>query len=191
MRGLDWSETRPVILRLVSPMNVEASELAKALVTSPGQSQPIMMFSAPPMRGMASVVVPILGTIAPVWYVDHGRPWPMQGIHLDPPEWHWECPSCRRQYVSHELRPHTPMHPCGEHSGFEMPYARVEAGAAGLGKHAVIHKVIEREDWIGQEHGIPIVGGTAVMAVRTERADGSYDTHIFAPVAKADARGWS
>ena len=50
----------------------------------------------------------------------------------------------------------------------------------------VRHMPVERADYIGRERGVRHDNrGRAVMAVRTERADGSNDTAVFAPTAYA------
>lgn len=108
----------------------------------------------------------------------------MAAVILTPPERHWECPSCHQQHITRDPRPHTPMHRCAAHAGLDMPYAEVHGRAQQLARGAVTHRLIERGDWIGQEVGIPIVAGRAVMAVHTERADG-HDTHVYAPTAVA------
>jgi hypothetical protein len=96
------------------------------------------------------------------------------------PEQRWECPSCGAQHVTHEARPHTPFHPCPKVNGFTTPYARVH----GRELVGVVHRVVEREDYIGSERVQTDGAGRPVMAIRTERADG-YDTHVFAPTATA------
>ncbi len=99
---------------------------------------------------------------------------------LDPTK-RWECPSCGHQHVTREARPHTPMHPCPRLKGVIAPYVEV---TDALVKHSVRHVVVEREDFIGNELGVATDDeGRAVMAVRTERADGSNDCHVFAPLA--------
>jgi hypothetical protein len=42
----------------------------------------------------------------------------------------------------------------------------------------VHHKVIYREDYVGQERGLVYKDGKPVMALQTEREDG-YDTIVF------------
>lgn len=63
-----------------------------------------------------------------------------------------------------------------------VPY--VEVHGVEFKKHSARHVAVGREDYEGDEKGVTHDGdGRAVMAVRTERADGSYDTHVFAPAA--------
>jgi hypothetical protein len=75
------------------------------------------------------------------------------------------------------------MHPCKALSGFLAPFARVD----GSDLQGVVHRVVEREDYIAGEHVRLDGEGRPVMAIRTERADG-YDTHVYAPTATATAR---
>ena len=98
------------------------------------------------------------------------------------PEQRWQCPTCDLQHVTRQAQPHVPMHPCKGLSGFLTPFARVD----GSDLHGVVHRVIEREDYIGTERVRLDVDGRPVMAIRTERADG-YDTHVFAPTATIGA----
>ena len=98
------------------------------------------------------------------------------------PEFHWECPACGRQYVTHEMRPHTPLHPCGKHAGLATPYAPVQGKAEGLKKHSVRIVINEREDWIGAED-VQYHQGRPIMNMVTERADGSNDIRVYAPTA--------
>lgn len=88
----------------------------------------------------------------------------------------WECPSCGGQHVTHEPRPHVPMHPCKGLGGLLAPFVEVHGD---LVKGSVQHRVVEREDYVGDEQGVPMIDGRPIMAVRTERADGSNDVHVF------------
>jgi hypothetical protein len=66
-----------------------------------------------------------------------------------------------------------------------VPFVEVVSNA-GIPKHSMRHVVVERGDFIGSEVGVRHdAEGKAVMAVLTERADGSHDTHVFAPAARA------
>lgn len=44
-------------------------------------------------------------------------------------------------------------------------------------------RMVEREDYIGDEVGINIVGGKAIMAAETRHADGRNDLVVFPGVA--------
>ena len=97
----------------------------------------------------------------------------------------WECPSCAFQHVTDQPGALTPMHPCPGHAGVEVPLVGVQTNA-GLRRGMVRHVVAERGDMIGTEFGVRHdSNGRAVQAVITERADGSNDTHVFAPTANA------
>lgn len=107
----------------------------------------------------------------------------MNVVIFEVKERHWECPSCGRQHVSRDPRPHTPTHVCPELSGLSAPFVEVLEGQS-LKKNSVRHKIKEREDYIGDEVGVIIKDGRPVMALDTERSDGSNDTRIFPPVAQ-------
>lgn len=100
---------------------------------------------------------------------------------LTAPERRWQCPSCDRQHVTREARPHTPMHTCSALNGLATPFVEVRGDA--LAKHSVRHVVVEREDYVGNELVQTDNTGRPVMALRTERADGSNDARVFAPTA--------
>lgn len=103
-------------------------------------------------------------------------------VMLDP-ERHWQCPSCGLQHVTREHRPHVPMHPCRGLRGILTPYVEVPPGMAELRKHSVRHVAKVREDFVGSEIVRKDADGRPIMAVSTERADGSNDLHVFAPTA--------
>lgn len=107
---------------------------------------------------------------------------------LEAPERRWECPTCGRQHVTREHRPHTPMHHCAGLAGLWTPFVAVHGRE--LARHSVRHVAVEREDYVAGERGIRYADGRAVMAIRVERADGSNDCHVFAPVATAAAAAY-
>ena len=102
---------------------------------------------------------------------------------LPAPVRRWQCPSCEARHVTTEARPHTPMHACPRHGGLTAPYVEVPAGRDSLGRHAARHQPVERGDYIADETGVTFLDGRPVMAVRTERADGSNDATVYAPTA--------
>jgi len=105
------------------------------------------------------------------------------------PEKHWECPSCGRQHVTRTHLVTSEMHHCPAQKGLYVPFVQVESNA-GIPKHSMRHVPIERGDWEGKEIGVRHdTDGRAIMAVHTERADGSHDTHVLAPAARADFSG--
>lgn len=109
----------------------------------------------------------------------------MRGVLLEHQEKHWECPSCGRQHVTRTAQVTSELHACPSQRGMIVPFVEVISNA-GIAKHSVRHVVVERGDFIGSELGVRHdAEGKAVMAVHTERADGSHDTHVFAPAAQA------
>lgn len=98
----------------------------------------------------------------------------------------WECPSCNHQARTTRGGIITPMHHCPKLSGLEVPLVQVLHNG-GLRRGDVHHVVVERQDWVGQERVLLDAKGRAITAVHTERRDGSYDTHVFAPIATATA----
>lgn len=106
---------------------------------------------------------------------------------LEPPTRYWSCPSCVAQHVSHEARPHLPMHPCPGQAGMMVPYVEAHPGRLQRRADRRHHRLIERGDYAGSEKGLRrTVDGRLVMAVHTERPDGSHDTCVFPAMATAD-----
>lgn len=102
---------------------------------------------------------------------------------LDPTK-HWECPSCGRQHVTKTAQVTSELHACPAQHGLAVPF--VEVTGSELKRGTVRHVAVERGDYVGSEVGVRHDSeGKAVMAVRTERADGSNDVHVFAPSATA------
>lgn len=93
----------------------------------------------------------------------------------------WECPSCGFRKRTTQPGAITPMHPCSEHDGLDIPLQ--QAGRHGTVGPAHKIKVIERGDWVGAEQ----VQHGGIMAVHSYRPDGSHDTVVFAPTATAAA----
>lgn len=87
----------------------------------------------------------------------------------------WSCPNCKFTDVTHEKRPHTRMHACAGLKGLTAPM--VETGTR------VKVTAVEREDYVGNEQVQTDAEGRPVMAVVTEREDGSNDVAVFAPTA--------
>lgn len=107
---------------------------------------------------------------------------------LDPPLRTFVCPSCDATHTVRDARPITPMHMCKALKGLMAPFVETH-GAQTLARGAVRHRVVERDDYLAGERGIRIDGdGRVVMAISTERADGSNDVHVFAPSAVAKAK---
>lgn len=99
--------------------------------------------------------------------------------HLLAPERFWQCPSCGLQDRTVEARPHTRMHACRA-LGLTVPMALVppKRHNGELERGDVRHVVVEREDYIGDE-----LVDSPVMAVRTERPDGSNDLTVYPATA--------
>jgi hypothetical protein len=69
------------------------------------------------------------------------------------------------------------------------PYVPVQSNA-GLPSGSVRHVVMGREDYEGEALGLRRdADGRPIMAIRTERADGSNDCHVFAPTATVTMEG--
>lgn len=107
----------------------------------------------------------------------------MSNVPILRPTQQWACPSCPQLHVTHETRPHTPLHPCRGHGGVMVPFVPATSNE-GPARGTVRHVVVERGDYVNGEHGLRYdAAGRPVQAVITERADGSNDCHIFAGVA--------
>ena len=100
-------------------------------------------------------------------------------VLLEPPVVLWECPSCGLRDQTREARPHSRMHSCKTLAGLTTPMQRVER----FDQLRLHHRVIERGDYVGAE--IVRLDGNQrpVMALHTERPDGSHDTTVYAPTA--------
>lgn len=97
----------------------------------------------------------------------------------------YECPSCGFQHTSTTPGRQTPTHVCPRQRGLSVPLVAVLNGDS-LPSGSARHVAVERQDFIGNERGVTHDDtGRAVMAVRTERADGSNDCRIFAPIAQS------
>ncbi len=87
----------------------------------------------------------------------------------------WTCPNCKLIEQTTQAGPHTRFHACKGLKGITAPMVR--AGSR------VKVTAVEREDYIGNEQVQLSPEGRPVMAVVTEREDGSNDTTVFAPTA--------
>lgn len=105
---------------------------------------------------------------------------------LRPRERHWECPSCGLQHVSYGGRPQEhEMHNCVKLKGLSVPFVEVHGTAQQLKKHAQRHRLVAREDYVAGEI-VVTADGYVPMAVITDRADGTNDCHVYAPLATAE-----
>jgi len=101
---------------------------------------------------------------------------------LNPPEQRWECPNCTTTHVTRGAKPtETPFHPCRGLVGLNAPLVPAGSRAAVT--------AIEREDYVGGEMVQTDGEGRPVMAIHTERWDGSNDLAVLAPCATADLKG--
>lgn len=91
----------------------------------------------------------------------------------------WSCPNCTFTDVTHEARPHTRYHVCKGLKGLSAPMVPADT--------RVKVSAVEREDYIGDEQVQTDAEGRPVMAVVTEREDGSNDVSVFAPTANGKA----
>lgn len=107
-------------------------------------------------------------------------------VLLDP-EKHWECASCGVQHVTIDYRVTTPLHPCSKLNGMEVPFTEVPPGQEKLRRFSARHVLKEREDYIGQEQ-VQMHNGRPIMALSTERPDGSNDLRVYAPTSFASLR---
>jgi hypothetical protein len=106
-----------------------------------------------------------------------------RAVLLEQPPVRWECPSCGLQDVTPAPaagQAHSRMHACPALAGFLAPMVQVH----GRELTGVVHRVVERGDYIAGEQVRLDGNGRPIMAVVTERADG-HDTHVFAPTATA------
>ena len=97
----------------------------------------------------------------------------------------WQCPSCGHAHMTHEARPHVPMHQCAAMSGLLAPLVEVTSRSGELDPRKVRLVRVDREDYVGDEIVRTDAVGRPAMAVITERADGSNDCHAFAATASA------
>jgi hypothetical protein len=92
----------------------------------------------------------------------------------------WYCPNCRFEDVTREAQPHTRYHTCPKLRGLSAPMVRAGSRAKVYAR--------EREDYIGGDLVQTDEAGRPVMAVVTERDDGSNDVAVFAPTATGSAK---
>lgn len=99
-------------------------------------------------------------------------------VILQPPQQHWTCPNCPVTAVT-EGKPNR-FHDCRGLAGLLAPM--VLEGFTGQ------VRAVEREDYIGDAQVRYDGNGRPVVAVVTERPDGSNDVTVFAPTAKGVAQ---
>lgn len=98
-------------------------------------------------------------------------------IILTAPEHRWVCSRCDHVHVTHDVRPHTPFHPCRGLKGLTAPMT-----AEGERVDVRVH---EREDYLGDEVVTRDGDNRPIMAVEVVRDDGT-DLAVFAPMARVE-----
>lgn len=98
----------------------------------------------------------------------------MGGVLLQPPEQHWVCPSCSAAEVTRGAP--NRFHDCPALGGLTAPMVPAGSGARVL--------AVERQDYVAGEQVQTDAAGRPVMAVVTERPDGSTDVLVLAPTAR-------
>ncbi len=87
----------------------------------------------------------------------------------------WSCPHCGNSEQSNDPRPHTVMHVCSGMHGLTTPMVR-----DGEDAKIVVH---EREDYLNGDIQTSDDRGKAISSISKERADGSNDLWVQAPLA--------
>jgi hypothetical protein len=86
----------------------------------------------------------------------------------------WECPNCDAVEVTTKAEAHTRFHTCPGLGGLTAPM--VPEGK----KSKTRVKALVREDYVGKEDVHYDDNHRPIMAIRTTREDGSYDTAVLA-----------
>lgn len=102
----------------------------------------------------------------------------MTAVLIDREPRQWECPHCPVTAVSAWDMPNR-FHQCPGLAGITAPMI-----PAGSGAHT---RALLRQDYIGREAVQYDAWGRPVMAVITERPDGSNDVAVLAPTARWSA----
>lgn len=89
----------------------------------------------------------------------------------------WYCPNCHQRGMTRETRPHSRYHHCPKLGGLVAPMLVVGTKAKVT--------AVERQDYVGKEHGLVYRDGRPIMSVVTEREEGT-DVMVFAPTARAE-----
>ena len=96
-------------------------------------------------------------------------------VHID-----WHCPQCGHTAQTAEMKPHVRMHRCPKLHGLDIPLVRDDMDAKVV--------AVEREDYLRDEVQTTDDRGKPITAIRVERADGTNDTYVNAPLAKIGIR---
>lgn len=89
------------------------------------------------------------------------------------PQTRWSCPNCTQTAMTQNPTPR--FHNCAGLKGLTSPMV-IDGTVCRI-------LAVEREDYEGHEDVQRDTTGRPMMAVRTERGDGSNDTLILAPTA--------
>jgi hypothetical protein len=92
----------------------------------------------------------------------------------------WECPRCTATARTSASDPRAPMHDCTGLAMLSVPMVKA-------GEHADV-RVIEREDYVGDEDVRHDAAGRPIMRTEVEHADGHVDVWVYAPTAHSGAR---
>jgi hypothetical protein len=98
----------------------------------------------------------------------------MGALLLSLPVQDWECPNC--PVTDRTVGQTNRWHPCPGLAGITAPLV-----PAGSGSRV---RAVEREDYVGQEIVQADANGRVIMAVVTERPDGSNDVVVNVPAAR-------
>lgn len=93
------------------------------------------------------------------------------------PRHEWACPNCSARDVTTVAQPHTRYHDCPGLAGISAPMVP----AAEVEQRKTRVRAIEREDYVGRTSVTTDENGKVIMAVETERSDGSTDLAVQAP----------
>lgn len=106
-------------------------------------------------------------------------------MELQPPLRRFECTSCHGKVEKRDPRITTELHECPAQHGLVVPLVELLPGQNELTADAGHHVVVEREDYVGDEEGLRYANGRPIMAVRTERPDGTNDCTVYPAAAIA------
>lgn len=95
----------------------------------------------------------------------------MTGVLLTPPDKHWVCPNCTVTDVTPWDTPNR-FHSCAGLAGLTAPLVLDDSPRCSV-------RAVVREDYIGRDLVQRDGEGRPVMAVVTERWDGSNDAVVF------------
>ena len=92
----------------------------------------------------------------------------------------WDCSRCDQTAVTPASQPGTPMHVCPGLRMMEIPFRRAGEDADT--------RLVEREDYVGDEDVRTDENGGVWMAAEIVHGDGHTDRFVYAPTAVMDLR---